>query len=174
MCQGNPIGATRRKQTQHRKNKDPSMYHSIQLPHSVTPINRSFWRRGFRLLPFALAFAWFGLSPTARAVTPPPDGDYPNNNTAEGEEALFSLTTGANNTAIGYEALFSVTTGANNTAIGYEALVNNTTGNYNTATGFNALWVNTTGGSNTANGVQALQGNTTGNSNMANGYHALL
>ena len=31
---------------------------------------------------------------TARAVVPPPDGGYPNGNTAEGEDALFSLTTG--------------------------------------------------------------------------------
>ncbi len=32
--------------------------------------------------------------PTARTVAPPPDGGYPNANTAEGEDALFSLTTG--------------------------------------------------------------------------------
>ena len=38
----------------------------------------------------------------AFAVDPPPDGGYPNNNTAEGTDALFSLTTGANNTAIGF------------------------------------------------------------------------
>jgi hypothetical protein len=55
---------------------------------------------------------------TVRAVSPPPDGGYLNNNTAEGEEALFELTTGDNNTAIGFEALFNVTTGTLNTAIG--------------------------------------------------------
>ncbi|MGH9893918.1 MAG: hypothetical protein ACREA0_18425 [bacterium] len=35
----------------------------------------------------------FALSPTARAVNPPPDGGYPGNNTAVGDAALSSLTT---------------------------------------------------------------------------------
>jgi trimeric autotransporter adhesin len=48
---------------------------------------------------------------TARALNPPPNGGYPNANTAEGEDALFSLSTGSNNTAIGFEALYSNTTG---------------------------------------------------------------
>src|SRR5437867_10483127 len=48
----------------------------------------------------ALMFGCFSLSPQARAVDPPPDGDYPGFNTAEGHDALFSLTTGRNNTAI--------------------------------------------------------------------------
>ena len=34
------------------------------------------------------------LSPKAQAVVPPPDGGYPNFTTAEGQNALFSLTTG--------------------------------------------------------------------------------
>jgi hypothetical protein len=33
------------------------MYHSIQLTHSTNHMNRSPWRRGFHLTPFALAFA---------------------------------------------------------------------------------------------------------------------
>ena len=37
------------------------------------------------------AFAFVTLLPTARAVDPPPDGGYPNNNTAEGEDACSSL-----------------------------------------------------------------------------------
>jgi hypothetical protein len=49
-------------------------------------------RLGFTFIIFA--FAWFALSPSARAVDPPPDGGYPGKNTAEGEEALFSLTNG--------------------------------------------------------------------------------
>jgi hypothetical protein len=48
-----------------------------------------------------LVLAWIALSPLARAVDPPPDGGYPNFNTAEGEDTLFSLTTGNNNTGIG-------------------------------------------------------------------------
>ena len=47
-----------------------------------------------------LAFI-FSLSPMARAVNPPPDGGYPNNNTAEGDNALLKLTTGNDNTAVG-------------------------------------------------------------------------
>jgi len=52
---------------------------------------------------FALfAFACFAVSPTAQAqLSPPPDGGYPNHNTAEGDDALFSLTVGGDNTAIG-------------------------------------------------------------------------
>ena len=41
------------------------------------------------------------LCPVARAVVPPPDGGYPGNNTAEGQNALLSLTTGTFNTAVG-------------------------------------------------------------------------
>jgi hypothetical protein len=59
----------------------------------------------------ALTLGCFALSPQARAVDPPPDGDYPNQNTAEGEDALFSLTAGASNTAMGYHALHDNTTG---------------------------------------------------------------
>ena len=110
-------------------------------------------RRGF--LPFAISprsllaiaslFAWFALSP-ARAVTPAPDGGYPNANTAEGDNALLNLTTGSGNTATGFEALFSNTTGSTNTANGTAVLFRNTTGNNNTANGAAALVSNTTGG----------------------------
>jgi hypothetical protein len=54
----------------------------------------------------ALLLTCFALSPGAQAVVPPPDGGYPNANTAEGTDALFSLTIGSNNTAIGFNALF--------------------------------------------------------------------
>src|SRR5439155_559400 len=62
----------------------------------------------------ALTLGCFGLSPQARAVDPPPDEGYPNQNTAEGDDALFSLTTGADNTAMGFDALDSNTTGSDN------------------------------------------------------------
>src|SRR5881394_3984548 len=110
--------------------------------------------RGFLLIPLVLA--WFALSPSTRAVLPAPDGGYPSNNTAEGDDALFSNITGSNNTANGYQALYSNITGSNNTANGASALNNNTTGNNNTANGVNALYSNTTGFGNTANGVNAL------------------
>ena len=113
------------------------------------------------------------LTPAALAVDPPPDGGYPNGNTAEGEDALLSLTDGVNNTAIGFNALISNTTGFDNTAAGSSALLNNTIGNFNTAVGIQALLSNTTGSSNTAIGEDALSSNTTGTLNIAIGLDAL-
>jgi Chaperone of endosialidase len=126
------------------------------------------------ILPFLIALLFcFGLTTAARAVSPPPDGGYPGENTAEGEDALFSLTTGSDNTAIGFKALYSNTIGSSNTATGRQALVFNTTGHGNTANGYSALFSNTTGNDNTANGLNALGNNTSGNYNTANGYNAL-
>jgi len=125
------------------------------------------------ILLFLVALTCFALSPAVRAVSPPPDGGYPGNNTAEGEDALFSLTSGADNTAIGFNALFSNTIGGANTASGHQALPNNTSGNDNTATGFNALFSNRTGSLNTATGAGALGSNTTGSRNTATGWIAL-
>ena len=119
------------------------------------------------------AFACLGPLPKAQAVSPPPDGGYPGGNTAEGQNALLSLTNGGFNTAVGFFSLRSDTTGAFNTAIGAGALLANT-GFQNTATGAGALLSNTTGEYNTANGVFALSSNTTGFENTAIGFEALL
>src|SRR5437879_2333372 len=127
--------------------------------------------RTFLLILFVLAC--FALSPMARAVTPPPDGGYPGNNTAEGTDALFSLTGGLDNTATGHDALFSNTFGSANTAVGYQALYSNTEGELNTAVGRNALYSNTEGQFNTASGAGALERNTMGSNNTANGDDAL-
>ena len=62
----------------------------------------------------AITLGCFVLSPAAEAVTPAGDGGFPNQNTAEGEDALFSLTTGADNTATGFDALDSNITGSDN------------------------------------------------------------
>jgi trimeric autotransporter adhesin len=113
------------------------------------------------------------LLPIMRAVSPPPDGGYPGNNTAEGDNALASLSSGTANTANGSGALASDTSGSSNTAVGFEALLRNTSGNNNTATGVDGLVNNTTGHENTANGVAALAGNTTGAFNTATGVSAL-
>ena len=127
--------------------------------------------RGFLLIPLVLA--WFALSPTSQAVSPAPDGGYAGSNTAEGQNALSSLTTGSDNTALGFQALFSNTTGDTNTASGSVALFKNTTGSRNTGAGFSALSSNTTGSQNTATGYQALFSNTIGTSNTAMGFQAL-
>src|SRR4029077_12541351 len=97
----------------------------------------------------------------AHALNPPPDGGYPNANTAEGSGALSSLTTGSFNTATGWLALRANTTESANTADGAEAL-RDSNGDANTAIGSGALFTNTTGGSNTAIGANALRKNTTG------------
>src|SRR5204863_238250 len=66
-----------------------------------------------------LAAACLALAPVALAVDPPPDGGYPGGNTAEGEDALFSLGIGLNNTAVGFQTLFNNTKGNDNTSVGY-------------------------------------------------------
>jgi Chaperone of endosialidase len=111
------------------------------------------------------------LLPQAQAVSPPPDGAYSNFTTAEGQNALQSLTSGAGNTALGAYSLFSTATASFNTAIGALALDLNT-GDQNTAVGVAALLLNT-GANNTAIGVDALGLNTAGGSNAAVGAFAL-
>src|SRR5215472_14745515 len=114
------------------------------------PITDPLLRCALILIPFALMCIAF--LPKTGAVSPPPDGGYPGSNTAEGDSALQSLTTGVSNTAVGFEALFSDTGGSNNTAIGIGALGSNTNGSDNTANGFGALLLNTAGTNNTALG----------------------
>jgi uncharacterized coiled-coil protein SlyX len=150
------------------------------------PISDSLSRCALILIPFVLICV--ATLPGAHAVSPPPDGGYPGGNTAEGQNALFSLTTGGFNTAVGFLSLRSDTTGQFNTAIGAGtllsntadgntangafALFNNTTGLANMASGFLALFNNTSGSNNTADGEAALQ-NSTGNGNTAVGSGAL-
>jgi len=119
-----------------------------------------------------LTLLCFAPLPKVQAVVPPPDGGYPGFNTAEGQNALFSLTTGSANTAVGWFSLSSDTTGSFNTATGAGALLFNT-GNANTAFGAAALLFNTIGFDNTAVGAAALLNNATGNNNTATGFVAL-
>ena len=135
-----------------------------------------------------ILLACFGLLLAAQAVSPPPDGGYSGGNTAEGQSALLSLSSGAYNTAIGFLSLRSDTNGKfntgvgagallvnaadENTATGAGALLSNSGGADNTATGAFALFSNTNTGDNTATGADALFSNT-GGGNTAVGYRAL-
>lgn len=159
---------------------------------SRTPFICYHWRCGILLIPLAAGLAWLTVLPLARAVNPPPDGGYPNENTAEGTNSLLSLHNDAHgNTAVGFEALKANTFGEFNTAVGDLALQNNKGGEFNTAigtgalrdnqnshnntaVGADALGLNTSGDANTATGGLALGSNTTGSHNTANGREALI
>ncbi len=127
-----------------------------------------------RIPPVLITFALvgFALVQNMRGVSPPPDGGYPGNNTAEGDAALLNLTSGVWNTALGRQALNHDTTGGVNTATGFQALFNNTTGGQNTAYGAQALFFNGIGSLNTAIGYRAMYNADSGNS-VAIGAYAL-
>src|SRR5262245_50741177 len=139
-----------------------------------------FIRDKTKLVSFLIAsvVACCGVLPKKQAVVPPTEGGYPGFNTAEGQNALFSLTTGVGNAAIGWYSLFSNTDGSFNTALGTGALLFNVgnqskgEGTENTAIGTAALLFNVTGANNTAIGSGALENNTADN-NTATGESAL-
>jgi len=143
--------------------------------------------RGLLLIPLILVC--FALSPQMQALSPPPDGGYPNGNTAEGDSALSGLTGGFYNSAFGFLSLLSnadasfntgvgagvllLNTANENTAVGAGALLSNTVGTSNTAVGAFAGFSNSSGTGDTAIGDRALQNDTAG-SNTATGFQALL
>lgn len=76
-------------------------------------------------------------------------------NTAFGERALNSITTGNYNTAVGYNSLNILKSGSDNTVIGADAGTEHETSNNNTYIGYGA-GNKVTGSSNTAIGYNAL------------------
>ena len=140
------------------------------IPSTRTPTRRPC--SALRVILIAFAPSFFAVALRTQAVSPAPDGGYPGGNTAEGQNALLSLTTGTYNTAVGFLSLRSDTSGNFNTGAGAGALLFNA-GDSNTAIGAGALLSNTTGTDNTANGAFALFSNiATGNT--AIGSKALL
>jgi hypothetical protein len=122
-----------------------------------------------------ILLASLALIPCAFAVDPPPDGGYPNGNTAEGEDALFTGGSIGANTAIGYHALYSDDFGASNTAVGSNALYSTHGAYFNTGVGAEALSSDTDAGYNTAVGYSALNGISgfAHSDNVAIGYRAM-
>ena len=143
------------------------------------------------LVAILLALACFAFLPETQAVEPatPDPGPLPISNTADGQLALFGLTTGIYNSAFGIYALLSngaanfntgvggatllSNTGDENTAVGAGTLLSNTTGTQNTAVGAFALFTNVDGSDNNAVGDRALFANVSGTFNNAHGRSAL-
>jgi hypothetical protein len=128
---------------------------------SITSTSQPLSISGFLI---ALAFLCFAFLPETQAVSPPltPDpGPKPVSNTADGQNALLSITTGIHNTAIGFDSLLLNSAGNFNTAVGSATLLLNVgdpgalEGIENTAVGVAALLNNTTGAGNTAIGFGA-------------------
>jgi trimeric autotransporter adhesin len=82
-----------------------------------------------------------------------PNGDPGSFNTANGDQALFSNTTGSSNTAIGASALLNNQDASGNTAVGTAAQINNASGLFNTSVGLSSLANNISGNGNIALGV---------------------
>ena len=119
-----------------------------------------------------IALGCFALLQRAQGVLPAPDGCYPGFTTAEGCNALKSLTSGAGNTGVGWYSLSSDTTHSYNTGVGAGALFLNNADS-NTAVGTAAMLLNSSGTRNVANGTDALVYNDSGNYNDAVGAFAL-
>src|SRR6266576_2467812 len=117
------------------------------------------------------ALVCFGLCQQVQSATdtPDPGGSLPTSNTADGQGALGSLTTGLYNSAFGFLTVLSVSDGNFDTGVGAGALLVDTAGS-NTAVGAGALLNNTTGSDNNAVGAFALFTNDSGFFNNAVGH----
>src|SRR6266516_2690566 len=120
------------------------------------------------------ALVCFGLCQQVQSVTDTPDpGSLPTSNTADGQGALGSLTTGLYNSAFGFLSVLSLSDANFDTGVGAGALLVDN-GGTNTAVGAGALFSNTTGSDNTAVGAFALFNSTTAGLNVAVGDSALV
>jgi Chaperone of endosialidase len=118
------------------------------------------------------ALVCFGLSPAANAIEPAaPADDVGGGNTADGANALLSLTSGTFNTAIGFDSLLLTSDTNFNTGVGAGTLLLNTS-SQNTAVGAGALLSNSDGADNNAVGAFALFNNVSGSFNNAVGRGA--
>ena len=119
-----------------------------------------------------LALSCFAFLPKCKRSVRRRTGAIPDFTTAEGCNALQTLTTGAANTGLGWFALFGTSTGNFNTGVGAGALVINNADS-NTAVGAAALLLNTAGIENSALGTAAMVNNDNGTFNTAVGAFAL-
>ena len=94
------------------------------------------------------------------------------NNTALGNGALSSITTGNGNTATGFMAMSSNLTGQYSTAFGYNTLTGLTAGQDNTAFGSESMALLDNGYGNTAIGTYSYHNNSLGNYNTTLGSFA--
>jgi len=149
----------------------------------------SLLRRGWVLTLLAVGSFAFCQQLQSATDTPDPGGTLPVSNTADGLNALKSITTGIHNAAFGFDALLSnsdanfntaigsatllLNDGAQNTAVGTGALLSNTIGSPNTAVGTFAMFFNVDGAANTAVGDEALEFNVSAVTNAAVGQFAL-
>jgi hypothetical protein len=123
---------------------------------------------GLLLIPLVLAC--FALLPSVQA-TPDPPARPGTGNVADGNGALQNVTAAASfDSAVGNNALFTLTTGNNNACQGNSALFTSN-GNKNSAFGVLALRFNASGADNTAVGYRALEPSL-GSSNTALGSGA--
>jgi hypothetical protein len=125
------------------------------------------------------AFVCFGLCPQGQSATDTPDpGSLPISNTADGSNALLSISSGIYNSAFGFDALLAISDGSFDTGVGAGALIVDTAG-VNTAVGAGALFSNTVASDNNAFGTFALFNNDitgagSANFNNAHGRNCLL
>ncbi len=121
------------------------------------------------------ALVCFGLCQQVQSATdtPDPGGSLTTSNTADGQGALGSLTTGLYNSAFGFLSVLSLSDANFDTGVGAGALLVDN-GGTNTAVGAGALFSNSTGSDNNAFGTFALFNNIDGTFNNAHGRNALL